>query len=179
MKKPFDTQPTPDDLLRRDTINFLDSLHRHQLKKVIIKKQLFVDYSYQYNERHELAHRFDLPEFTALFQISARTAHRWLQPGAVPPVYVYRHLALITGAVLPSARFKGFYFADDGLYTPAGRRFDPGTLETVAWNIQEAQVLRREYKRLREETDKTLERLRIGLDYWRRLAGAPVASNDD
>lgn len=159
-------------------MKFLDNLSRHQLKKVIINRQTFVEYQYHWGGSYYLGDRFSLSEFAEMFDISTRTAQRWLEPNKTP-LHVLRHLALLTGAVLASEAFDGFYITDDAIFTPAGRRFDPGTLEAIQWKMQEVEVLRRDIQKLRTEFEKKCYQLRVAADYWRAKAGAPMASNDE
>ena len=167
----------PNEAFKRYNMIFLNDNTRHQLEKVIINKQLCIRYTFDLGGLECFSDLFSVEDFMRIFEISKRTVQRWLETGA--PTHALRHLALLTGAVLPSAKFRGFYLRDNGLYTPSGHRFDAGQLETIAWHHQELNLLRREVRRLETESERVIHQLTIAVDHWRKQAGAPMAANDE
>lgn len=165
--------------LRRDTMKFFNDRRRHSIKKFMVANRTKVEYSYHWGGNFYLGDCFTLQEFIELFEISKRTAQRWLVDPDSMPLWALRHLALITGAVMASTAFEGFYIVEGALYTPAGRKFEPGTLEGIQWKMQETEILRRDLNELREKYDTETHQLRLSADYWREKAGAPMASNDE
>lgn len=159
-------------------MKFFDDRTRHSIKKFINKNRVTIEYTYHWGGNYYLGESFTPAEFCQIFEISKRTVDRWLKPDAMP-LWALRHLAMLTGAVMASAAFEGFYMADGGLYTPAGRRFDPGTLEAIQWKMQETEILRKDLAKLRTEFERKCYQLRVSADYWREKAGAPMASNDE
>jgi hypothetical protein len=144
------------------------------LKLIQVGASKNIQFSQEIEPNRYLTHSFTAREMATLLSVTLRTVQRWMKKGDFPP-WLDRHISMLTGAHIASKGWRGFYFSEGSIYTPAGHKLSPGALETLAWRNQENRAL---WRRLALQ-ELAITRQKVATDYWREKAGAPLAANDE
>lgn len=84
-------------------------------------------------------------EAAEALDVTPRTVQNWETGGARIPWMAFRMLRLLRGFALPGLYWEGWTLCGRTLYSPAGRGFDAGQLETIEQVFSQARLWRQMY----------------------------------
>lgn len=106
--------------------------------------------------------------------VNVKTAQRYIRDPQAIPGPTLELLQIKACGLIGDPAFDGWQARDGKLFSPIGRVYTPGYLDSSNWLHDRAGVV----DRRNMELEAKIDRLEKTVDYWRRQAGQAPAAND-